>query len=398
MSSESSSISDPTTSIISALRDADGSRTEMLEQLVEFYRQQQLPMELFEARKLLVRDRIGLSLVADSNEPIRSDEIERQLETGLLEACRESGEMLLRQGRVFDGWTYLRPVGDNELVRSLLADVPITEDNCEEMQRVLLHEGVDVARGYQSVLDFQGTCNSITVYDQFLSQRSKADRQAAGACLLDHFYGELTGLVREDITSRDKAPGPDESLHDMIHQRPWVLKEGGYHLDTTHLSATVRIASVLTEPDQLRKAWELTQYGRQLHHQFQYPGDEPFVDFYPAYAAYYSILLGENVDAGLKLFQRKAMSVDTQQHGTGAIETYVDLLHRVGRPIEAIEFAIRSVPEDVPPSTLVPQLLEIAETAKQMGDSSGYDKIIDYCTDRNDALSLAIAKYATLQA
>ncbi|MCC9601796.1 hypothetical protein LOC67_14645 [Stieleria sp. JC731] len=375
----------------------------MLEQLVSFYRQQQLPMELFEARKLLVRDQLGLPLVTESNEPIRDDETERQLEQGLLQACRESGEMLLRQGRVFEGWTYLRPVGDNELVRGLLAEVPITEDNCEEMQRVLLHEGVDVARGYQSVLDFQGTCNSITVYDQFVVQRSKADRQAAGACLLEHFYKELTDLVREDITSRDKAPGPNETLHEMLVARPWVLKEGGYHLDTTHLSATVRIASVLTDPDRLRKAWELTQYGRQLHHQFQYPGDEPFVDFYPAYSAYYAILLGENVDAGLKLFQRKALSVDPQQHGTGAIETYVDLLDRVGRPLEAIEFAVKHVPEDVAAATLVPQLIEIAQHADAVPSSEesskdeAYEMIMDYCVDRGDALSLAIAKHSEMR-
>ena len=41
--------------------------------------------------------------------------------------------------------------------------------------------------------------------------------------------------------------------------------------------------------------------------------------------------LAKNVDAGLKLFERKAKSVDTAEHGTTAIETYVDLLDRLGR-------------------------------------------------------------------
>jgi hypothetical protein len=183
----------------------------------------------------------------------------------------------------------------------------------------------------------------------------------------------------------------------MISSRPWVLKDGGYHLDTTHLSSTVRIASTLTDPRQLQKAWELTQYGRQLHHQFQYPGEEPFVDFYPAYAAFYSILLGENVDAGLKLFERKAKNVDANEHGTAAIETYVDLLDRVGRHIEAIDFAIANVPPDVPAQTIVALLMEIASRADQAGDTTGYERIMDFCEDRQDALGFAAAKHASMK-
>lgn len=387
---------DSATDIFAALRETNASRSEMLEQLVQHYRDNQSPMELFEARKMVVRDKLGIPLIASEDEPPRPEEIERQLELGLLDACREAGEMLIRDGRVFEGWTYLRPTGDNELIKRLIADVPITDENYDEMQRVLLYEGVDVGRGFQAVLEHQGTCNSITLFDQAIAQRSKADRQAAGAKLLEHFYDELTALVCADIEARDAAPADDETLYDMISNRPWVLKDGGYHLDTTHLSSTVRIASTLTDPKQLRKAWELTQYGRQLHHQFQYPGEEPFVDFYPAYAAFYSILLGENIDAGLKLFERKALNVDTQEHGTGAIETYVDLLDRVGRPIQAIEFCIAHVPAEVNTQTIVPLLMEIADRAQASGDSSGYDQIMDFCADRQDALGFAVAKHASM--
>ncbi|QEF99368.1 hypothetical protein Mal15_34320 [Stieleria maiorica] len=390
-------MSDPVCEIFETLRQCDSSRSELLQQLADYYRGAELPMELFEARKMIVRDSLGLPLLSSEDEPPRSEAIERQLETGLLEACRESGEMLIRAGRVFEGWTYLRPTGDNELIRDLIAEVEITEDNYDEMQRVLLHEGVDVGRGFQAVLDHQGTCNSITLFDQAIAQRSKTDRRAAGERLLEYFYNELTTLVRADIEARDAAPGDDESLYDMLASRPWVMKDGGYHLDTTHLSSTVRIASTLTDPKQLRKAWELTQYGRQLHHQFQYPGEEPFVDFYPAYAAFYSILLGENVDAGLRLFERKAINVDTQEHGTGAIETYIDLLDRVGRPLQAIEFAIAHVPDDVPSQTIVPLLIEIAGRAARSGDVSAYEKIMDFCADKQDALGFAVAKHAAME-
>ncbi|KAA5545929.1 hypothetical protein FYK55_03175 [Roseiconus nitratireducens] len=385
-------MSNQVSTIFETLRDADQSPTELLQRLVEHFRSEQLPMELFEARKLLVREQLGLPLMSGDNDPQRSEAVERKLESGLIDACRETGEMLIKSGRIFEGWTYLRPTGDNELIRRLIAEVPITDDNYDEMLRVLLHEGVDVGRGFQAVLEHQGTCNSITLFDQAIAQRSKADRQAAGAKLLDHFYEELITLVRADIANRDSAPDDHETLYDLIAKRPWVLKDGGYHLDTTHLSSTVRIASTLTEPDQLRKAWELTQYGKQLHHQFQYPGEEPFVDFYPAYATFYSILRGENVDAGLKVFQRKARTVDPTEHGTAAIETYVDLLDRVGRHIEAIEAAIELVPDDVPPQAITPLMMEIAQRARAAGDSSGFQRIMDYCAANRDPLGFAVAR------
>ena len=367
----------------------------MLEEMIRHFREARQPMELFESLKMRVRHRLGLPLVNQDGEPSRPEEVERQLELGLLDACREAGTMLIEDGRVGEGWMYLRPTGDTELAKMLISKVEIDDENYDAMIQVLLHEGIDVARGYQAVLDNQGTCNSITLYEQSLSSRSKRDRMAAAGCLLEHLYSELTSLVRGDIARREAPADEDESLYDMIEKRRWILAEGGYHLDTTHLASTVRIAAVLEDSAQLRKAWELTQYGRRLHHQFQYPGEEPFVDFYPAYSTFYSILLGENVDAGLKVFQRKARTTDVGQHGTGAIETYVGLLDRIGRYREAIESAIELVPDGVPPQRIVPMLLEIAERAEREGNEDVHAPILAYCQKHGDILGYAAVLHAS---
>ncbi|TWU21058.1 hypothetical protein Pla52o_40900 [Novipirellula galeiformis] len=359
---------------------------EMLERMVVHFREKRQPMELFEALKMRVRHQLGLQLLSTESEPVRADEVERQLESGLLDACREAGVMLIEDGKVGEGWMYLRPTGDLELARKLIAKIDINDENYDAMIQVLLHEGVDVARGFQAVIDHQGTCNSITLFEQAVQQRSKADRRAAASCLLEHLYHELVVLVRGDIVRREAPADESETLSEMIEKRKWILDEGGYHLDTTHLASTVRIAAILTSPSQLRKAWELTQYGRRLDHQFQYPGDEPFVDFYPAYSAYYQVLLGENVEAGLKMFERKAKSVDATQHGTAAIESYVELLDRVGRQKEAIEAAVTLVPDAVPSQRIVPLLLEIAARANDQGV---YEPILDYCRKHNDIIGYA---------
>ena len=372
-----------------------GTPTEMLDEMVDHFRDARSPMVLFEALKMRIRDKLGLPLVSSENEPSRPEDVERQLEVGLLDACRETGTMLLEDGRIGEGWMYLRPTGDTQLAKDLIAKLEVTEDNYEDMIQVLLHEGIDVARGYQAVLDQQGTCNSITLYEQALANRGKADQQAAARCLLNHLYNDLCELVRGDIARREAPAGDDETLAEMIDKRRWILSDGGYHLDTTHLSSTVKIATVLEDEDSLRKTWELTQYGRRLHHQFQYPGDEPFVDFYPAYTAFYAILLGENVDAGLKVFERKARSVDTVEHGTAAVETYVDLLDRIGRHQQAIDVAIELAPKDLPAQRIVPMLIEIAARLPEQDNEQGWESILAYCQKHNDILGYAAVLHAS---
>ncbi|MFG0262922.1 MAG: hypothetical protein ACF788_11075 [Novipirellula sp. JB048] len=377
--------------IFNRLDEQRANPAEMLDQMVAHFRENRQPMELFEALKMCVRHQLGLPVLSTESEPPRADEIERQLESGLLDACREAGVMLIEDGKIGEGWMYLRPTGDLDLARQLIAKVEIDEDNYDAMIQVLLHEGVDVARGYQAVIDHQGTCNSITLFEQAIQQRSKADRRAAAACLLEHLYQELVELVRGDIVRREAPADESATLYDLIEKRAWIFEQGSYHLDTTHLASTVRIAAILTAPEQLRKAWELTQYGRRLDPQFQYPGDEPFVDFYPAYAAYYQVLLGENVEAGLKMFERKARSVDALQHGTAAIESYVELLDRIGRHQQAVEAAVSLVPDAVPSQRMVPLLLEIAARA---GEASGYEPILDYCRKQNDVIGYAAVTHA----
>lgn len=383
------------TDIFEILNDKRGDSAAMLDQMVDHFRRERQPMELFEALKMQIRCRLGLPLVTFEDEPARPEDVERQLEIGLLDACREAGTMLIEEGRVGEGWMYLRPTGDVQLAKRLIDKVEISEDNYDEMIQVLLHEGIDVGRGYQAVIDHQGTCNSITLYEQSLANRRKSDRKAAAAKLLDHLYDELTSLVRADIANRDKPAGDEETLSEMVERRRWLLEDGGYHLDTTHLSATVRIATLLDDPNQIRKAWELTQYGRRLHHQFQYPGEEPFVDFYPAHATFFSILLGDNVDAGLKVFERKARTVDALEQGTAAIETYVDLLDRIGRHKAAVEAAVELVPRELPPQRIVPLLIEIAHRAKAAGDPAAFDVIAEYCRRHGDLLGYAAVLHAS---
>ena len=360
-----------------------GGADAVLEMTARSLKEQKKFHELFEARKMQVRRKLGLPLTYGDATDSLSEAQRQQLEEGLISACREVGSLLLKEGQVREGWMYLRPVGDKSEAAKLLAEIEPHEDNAEELIEVLLHEGVDVGRGFGLVLATYGTCSSITTYDQGVARRPRAEQAPAAALLLKQVHADLVASVKADIVRQEGSQPKETTLRELIADRDWLFHENSYHLDTTHLASTVRISRVLSAPDELRLALDLTEYGRRLSAQFQYQGDEPFVDIYPSHSLYFQALLGENVDEALAYFKQKAEMLDPQYHGMVAIEVYVDLLARVGRYREAIAAAIQLSPAGVQPSGYAPSLLELAQKA---GD---YAAVLAYCKDRGDMLGYA---------
>ncbi len=356
-----------------------------VEQLIDFLEREHRYHELFEALKMQSRLKLGLPAAQTDRSERLDEETELKLERGLLEACKRVGEGLLKQGKVREGWMYMRPVGDRESARAALANVPVDDEDIDALLEIYVHEGVDIGTGYQLALSRMGTCNSITLFETAIAARPRSDQQIAAGLLVEHVHKELLQNLRRDITEREGKPPAENTIAGLLAARAGLLRDGTYHLDTTHLASTVRFARVLDDKQQLQLALDLTQYGRQLHPQFQYPGEEPFLDLYPSSAAFFRALLGEQVDAGIRYFTQKADSVNRAQFGNVAIEVLIDLLARVGRPNEALAEYGRRLPADARLMGIAPSMLEISQ---RMGS---YDAMQKLCTDRDDLLGFTAA-------
>jgi hypothetical protein len=363
-----------------------GGATAALDQLATRLREEKKYHELFEALKLKVRHALGLPLLPiESNSDELPEATRDKLEDGLVDACRQVGELLLADGKVREGWMYLRPVGDKTAAAKLIANIQPDEDNTDELIEVLLHEGVDTGRGFSLLLERNGTCNSITTFDQLMHQRTRKERQAAASALLNRLYSDLIHNVKSDIARQAGEQPKETTLQSLIADRDWLFQDGAYHIDTTHLASVVRMARVLDDPAQLRMALDLTHYGRHLSQQLQYQGDEPFADQYPSNALFYQALLGENVDEALAFFENKAHLLDVRENGTAAIEAYLDLLTRMGRHEQALDAAIKLVPADTPSTAYGPLLMDLSQKA------GNYQKLLDFCRSRGDELGFAAA-------
>jgi hypothetical protein len=363
-----------------------GGVSAALDRLAEYLRENKKFHELFEALKMKARYALGLPLTYSDAGDELDESTRTKLEDGLIEACRDVGTALLREGAIREGWMYLRPVGDRAAAAIELAEIEANEDNLDALIEVALHEGVDPKRGYGLVLEHHGTCNAITTYESVVVRQSTAAQQAAAGLLVEHVHRELLATVRADIAQQQGSEPPEATLKELVADRDWLFGEHSYHLDTTHLASTVRFSRLLDDEAQLRLALDLTAYGRRLSSQFQYQGDQPFADIYPSHAFYLGALLGEDVDAAIEYFRERAEALDPREHGGLPVEAYVQLLDRLGNyelAIDALLNFVQKQPDAT--SQAVPLMLELSQKA------GNYDKLKAFCRNHEDILGFATA-------
>jgi hypothetical protein len=375
-----------------ALETHAGDRERMLETLARELATAGRWHDLFQAR--LVQQRVRLKLAADSPaaldevaEPLRS-----QLEDAYTDACREVGELLLAAGQFREAWYYLRPAGDKARMQRALAQVVPDDEQVEKLIELALYEGVDVERGYGWLLGRYGTCNAITTLEGLGAQLPPGDLRACAAALVRHLHRELlnnvTGHIERVEGKRPPEGGTTSGLVDLFVGREWLFQHEAAHVDASHLSAAVRFARVLEDPQVVRLAWELAEYGRRLHASLQYPGEPPFADHYTSHALLFAATLGKRVDEAVEYFTSQADVSKPEEEGTAAIETLLVLLARVGRPGEALAAYRERVPTGVQLSAFAPGLLDLA---RESGDWNLYASIT---RERDDPVGFAVGQIA----
>lgn len=355
-----------------------------LEQLVAQIQAQRRPHDLFNARLMQARRRLGLPLLATESldeiaEPARSE-----LEAAYLATCREVGGQLLEDGAYREAWMYLRLIGEKDGLAAALEKVTADEENVDELVELTLHEGVAPAQGFRLVLEHYGTCNAITTFEGAMPHQPQAAQKAAAGMLVRQLHGELTENVRAHIQDRPDAElAADATLGEMVAAHEWIFEGENYHVDTSHLASTVRFARLLEEPEEILLALDLTEYGRRLGEQFRYEGEEPFTDLYPSHGLLFAASLGRNVDEAVVYFRERAEQVSAQDEGTAAIETYLILLARLGRHAAALEAYAQLVPVGAQLSPYAPTMFELAEQGGVI------ERYLELCQERDDLLAFA---------
>lgn len=349
------------------------------QQLVEAGRLHQL----FDLRLLEHRHKLGLSI--ESQKPL--DELpapaREQLEQAYLSACREVGMLLLKSGQVREAWTYLRPAGEKAVVREWLEQAVPDEEHADELIELALYEAIDAERGFAWLLAQRGTCNAITEFDGLAGRLSVADQKACAAVLVRHMHAELLENLRGHLERLDRQAPSSDSIVAILAEHPDLLDEGAYHVDTSHLSTTVRFSRALNDAKLLPMAIDLATYGSRLAKDLQYPDQPPFEDLYCTHLLLFRATSDKEVEPAIEYFREQAETVSTDYYGSSAIEAYLILLERIGHSEQALEEYARLVPARSSLSAHAPTLLQLA------AQSGCWDRYLELCEQREDAVGFA---------
>jgi hypothetical protein len=310
------------------------------------------------------------------------------------------GWPLLDEGHVAAGWMYLRAAAEPaEVSRKLaeLAEAPLADEEAaaarlQEIVQIALWEGVDPALGIRLVIDSQGTCNSITAYEQAVSRLPAARQRQPAAVLVEHLHRELLQSLAADLEHRGLVPretiAATASIAGLLDAAGGMKDDPSFHIDVSHLQSVLRIARVCTERAVIEKAWELSVYACRLPDEVTYPGEPPFENVGEASRLFYAAQLGRDVDEAVRYFRKAAALARVEDAGTLPADTLVYLLWRLGRPAEALHAALERPADQGMPSVMqaigmLPSLVELAEAGNEV------EALREACRSRGDEITFA---------
>ncbi|NBX29661.1 hypothetical protein EBR04_04305, partial [bacterium] len=248
------------------------------------------------------------------------------------------------------------------------------------------------ALGIELVIRTQGTCNSITAYEQAVSRLPAARQQPAAAVLVDHLHREVATNLATDLERRG-IPVPaghdaEPSIVALLDAAGGLKNDPSVHIDVSHLQSVLRNARVCTAEPTIRRAWELACYGCRLPEEVTYPGEPPFENVAEASRLFYGAQLGLEVAAAIVFFRAEALKARIEESGTLPTDTLVVLLWRLGRPAEALHAALERPAGDGMPSAMqaagmLPSLVELAAAA---GD---FEPLRRACREKGDEITFA---------
>jgi hypothetical protein len=301
---------------------------------------------LFDALLMKKRLELGLGLVRPTSLKDVPEGKREEFEKLYIDSAREVGQLLLAENLIPQAWNYLRAINEPQKVAEAISGLPEGTTVGDEVIEIALFQGVAPAKGLSLYLASHGTCSTITAFEQISMQLVPEVRRQCAQELVRKLYDDLRENVQHDVMRRQPMNPPGQSLRELVAGREWLFADDSYHIDVSHLNAVVRFARWLdaTCPE-LDLALQLAEYGSRLAKQYQYAGNPPFDDFYPAHIHYFKALLGTGRDAALDYFRSKIGADVAETDNQLAAFALVDLLLRLERRDEALELACRYLSE-----------------------------------------------------
>jgi hypothetical protein len=339
---------------------------------------------LFDALLMKKRLEWGLPLTRPTSLKDVPEARRDEFEQFYIDTAREVGKLLLAERQIPQAWNYFRAINEPEPIAQAIEALPENESVEEPVIEIALFNGVAPIKGLKLFLAAHGTCSTITALDQQFLQLAPEVRTGCARVMVRKLYDDLRENVQHDVLRRQPMTPSGQSLRELLAGREALFADDSYHIDVSHLNAVVRFGRALDPgSEELDLALQLALYGSRLAPQYQYAGNPPFDDFYPAHIRFFEAVQGEKRDEALAYFRQKLGEdvADTDNQLTAYV--LVDLLQRIGKNDEALEIACKYLAESGEEFGL-----SLPEMCAQGGR---FDLLAKLARDRNDAVNYTAA-------
>ena len=356
----------------------------VLRKLAENLREQRQFHQLFDALLMQKKQSLGLPLIRPTSLDDVPADLRDDFEATYVASAREVGQLLLADKQLGQAWMYMRTIREPGPIKEAIEKLDAKADYSEEAIDIALYQGIAPVKGLEMMLNSHGTCSSITALDQQFMRLESGARTQCAALLVKRLYDDITQTLQHEVERKQGLAAPGQTLRELIAGRDWLFADNNYHIDVSHLHSVVRFSRSLTaQSPELSLAIQLAEYGSRLAQQYQYAGDPPFEDFYPAHVQFLKAIACINQDAALEYFREKlrpdANDPDNQLVAFG----FVDLLTRLGRMDEALNVAAKY----------------LSQASEQTGfsfadlcaEAGRYDLLAQVSRDKGDLLTFAAA-------
>ena len=346
---------------------------------------------LLDALLLKARLELGLPLIPAKSSSDWQESRKTSYEDRYVEAIRTVGAKLLSRGDIADAWPYYRAIAEPGPISTAIDqfDGDGTDERLHGIVEVAFNQGANPAKGYELILRHYGTCSAVTAFEHL--PREEAIRSRCADRLVRQVHHHLVDNLRGEIETRGQPlPPPGTSIPKLMQGRDWLFVDEAYHIDVSHLAATVRVGPLLQDLTTMALALELADYGVRLSPKHSYEGDIPFEKVYEDHAVYFKTVLGIDVDEGIAHFRSKFSSnpqAETELSADDLVtaQVLVGLLARIGRHGEALEIASQYL-GGVPDSSLF--CPGIAQLAAESGETG---KLAEVARRNRDLVQYAMA-------
>lgn len=299
--------------------------------------------KLFDALCLKKKYELGAPLLRPTSFDDVPESQRDEFEKTYVAAAREVGQLLLADQKLSQAFVYFHAIRDTQPLRDLIEAAEMPTESSEASEEIIdlgFYKLVHPVKGMRVMLKTHGTCSTITALDQAFVNLSPEQRCECAALLVNTLHGDLLYSVTREVQQRIPLAEPAKTLRQLIAGREWLFEQHNYHIDVSHLHSTVRFARSLT-PDrpELALARDLAEYGRQLSPQFQYPGEPPFSEFYPAHIQFFKYLANDDRAGALAWFQSQLDAADEPTDRAMIAYVMVDLLTRTDQLDAALPIA-----------------------------------------------------------